>query len=79
MLFQSSRILESSLESCGILIHSHGGLDWVVVRLVSCCRLLLACSVNSLIIVPLDVGCHTVHSNYLSLSDCVSLIRYWGT
>ena len=37
-------------------IHSHGGFDLVVDRLVSFCRLLLACSVNSLIVVPLDMA-----------------------
>ena len=35
------------------LIRSHGGFELVVDRLVSCCRLLLICSVISLIIVPL--------------------------
>ena len=59
------------------MICSHGGFDLVVDRPVSCYRLLLllACSVNSLIIVPLDVGSCTLHSIYLSLSDCISLIR----
>ena len=40
----------------GVMIHSHGGFELVVDRLVSCCWLLLICSVISLIIVPLDVG-----------------------
>ena len=44
------------------LIHSHGGFELVVDRLVSCYRLLLVCSVISLIIVPLDVGYCSLHS-----------------
>ena len=44
------------------MIRSSGGFDLVVDRLVLCCRLLLARNVNSLIIVPLDVGCCTLHS-----------------
>ena len=38
------------------MIRSHGGFELAVDRLVSCCRLLLTCSVNSLIIVHLDEG-----------------------
>ena len=57
------------------LIRSHGGFELVVDKLVSCCWLLLICSVISLIIVPLDVGYCLFTFNYLSLSDCVSLIR----
>ena len=59
----------------GVMIYIHGSFELVVDRLVLCYRLLLACSVISLIIVPLDVGCCTLHSIYLSLSDCVSLIQ----
>ena len=54
------------------VICSHGGFELVVDKLVSCCSLLLTCSVISLIIVPLDVGYCTLHSIYLSLSDCIS-------
>ena len=57
------------------MIRSHGGFDLAVDGLLSCYRLLLICSVISLIIVPLDVGYCLLHSIYLSLSDCVSLIR----
>ena len=57
------------------MIHSCDGFDLVLDRLVSCCRLLLTSNVNSLIFVPLDVACCTLYSIYLSLSDCVSLIR----
>ena len=56
------------------MIYSHGGFELVVDRLVSCCRLLLICSVNSTIIVPLDVGYCLLHLIYLSLCDCISLI-----
>ena len=58
----------------GVMIHSHGGFELVVDRLVLCCGFLLTCSVISLIIVPLDIGIYTLHSIYLSLSDCISLI-----
>ena len=58
-----------------VVKRSHGGFDLFVDRLVLRCRLLLTCSVNSLIIVPLDVGYCTLHSIYLSLSDYISLIR----
>ena len=51
------------------MICSFGGFDLVVHKLVSCCRLLLACNANSLIVIPLDVDSCTLHSNYLSLSD----------
>ena len=57
------------------MIRSHGGFELVVDRLVSCCWLLLIFSVISLFIVPLDVGYCPLHSIYLSLSDCISLIR----
>ena len=56
------------------LMRSHGGFDLVVDRLVSCCRLLLACNVDSLTVVPLDGGSGTLHLHCLSLSDCVSLV-----
>ena len=58
------------------MIRGHSGSDLFVDRLVLCCRLLLACSVNSLIVIPLNVGYCTLHSIYLSLSDYVSLLRY---
>ena len=48
------------------VIHSHGGFELAVNRLVLYCRLLLTCSFISLIIVPLDVGYCTLHSIYLS-------------
>ena len=57
------------------MIRSRGGFELVVDRLASCCRFLLTCNVNSLIIVPLDVGHCTLHSICLSLSDCISLVR----
>ena len=57
------------------MIYSHGGFELAVDRLVSCCRLLLTCNVISLIIVPRDVGCYTLHLIYLFLSDCIFLIR----
>ena len=59
----------------GVMIHSRSGFDLVVDRLISCSRLLLACSVNSLIGVLLNVGSCTLHSKHLSLSDGVSLMR----
>ena len=40
----------------GALVHSHGGFELVMDRLVLCCELLLTCSVNSLIVVTLDEG-----------------------
>ena len=58
-----------------MMIHSHGGFGLAVDKLISCYRFLLPCSVNSLIIVPLDVGYCLLHSIYLSLSDYISLIR----
>ena len=57
-----------------LLIRSHGGFELAVDRLVLCCRLLLACNVIYLIIVPQDMGYYALHSIYLSLSDCISLI-----
>ena len=57
------------------MIHSHGGLELVVDRLVSCFGLLLTCNVISLIIVPLDVGYCLLHSIHLSFRDYISLIR----
>lgn len=60
------------------VIRSRGGFELIVDRLIPCCRFLLAFSVNSLLIVPLDVVCCTVHSLYLSLSDCIALIRQQG-
>ena len=47
----------------GVMIHSHGSFDLVVDRLLLYCRLLSVCNVNSFIIVPLDVGSCTLHSN----------------
>ena len=41
---------------------SHGGSELVVDRLVSCCSLLFACSVISLIIGPQNVDYCTLHS-----------------
>ena len=38
------------------MIRSHGGFHLVVDIIVSYCAFLLTCSVNSLIIVPLDEG-----------------------
>ena len=38
------------------VMRSHGGFELTVDRLVSCCGLLLTCSINSLIVVPLDEG-----------------------
>ena len=38
-------------------------------------QILLTCSVKSLITVPLDVGHSISPTIYLSLSDCISLIR----
>ena len=58
----------------GVMIHSHGGFELVVDILVSCCWLLLICSVISLIIVALDVGYCIFTFNDLFLSDCISLI-----
>ena len=60
----------------GVMIRSHGGFELVVDRLVSCCKMIIV-----------DLQCHFldycsprrgllyVTFNYLSLSDCVSLIR----
>ena len=56
------------------LIHSYGGFELVVDRLVSCHGFLLARRLNSLIIVPLDVEICTLHLIYLSFNDCVSLM-----
>ena len=58
-----------------VMTRSHGDFQLVVDRLVSCCGLLLTCSVISLIIVPLDVVIVHLHSIYMSLNDCISLIR----
>ena len=57
------------------MMHSHGGFDLAKDRLVSCYGFLLTCSVDSLVIVSLDVGYCLLHLIYLSLSDCISLIR----
>ena len=59
----------------GVMIPSRGGFELVLDRLVSLSWFLLMCSVNSLISVSLDVRICTVHLIYLSLSDCVSVIR----
>ena len=56
------------------MICSHGDFDLLVDRLVSCYRLSLVYSVNSLIIVSLDICCCTLHLNHFSLNDYVSLI-----
>ena len=71
LLNGGSGILSSKLK----LIHSHGGFELAVDRLVSCYGFSLTCGVNSLLIVPLDVDYCTLHSIYLSLSDYISLIR----
>ena len=62
-----------------LMTRSHGGFDLVVDILASSCRLLLTCSVNSLIISPLDGGHCTLHSIYLFLSDCAFSDTVTGT
>ena len=66
---------DHSIMGGGVMIRVHGGFELLVGKLISCCGFLLTCSVISLIIVPLGMGYCILHSIYLSLSDCVSLIR----
>ena len=54
-----SKFLINGKNSTQKLIRSLDGFALVMEKLVSCCRLLWVCSVNSLIMVPLYMGCCT--------------------